>query len=146
MHKQDYEPMLYLFRRRFSSLLSMVHTFGVSLDDTWDRMAHLNPLSKHTKIHGPVALFLWTLQSIGFTTLPGLSFQSPDGAITLHLLNSPVKYVVEAATQLWWDMALGSVQHQRHWGPAPVPHSMWQRVPDALLTTFPFPRAIAHPP
>ena len=137
MHKQDFEPMLYFFRRHCSSLLSMVNTFGVSLDDTWDRMAHLNLLSKPTKIHGPVALFLRTLQSIGFTTLPGLSFQSPDRAITLVLLNSPVKYVIEAATQLWRDMALGSVQHQRQGGPASVRHSMWQRIPDKLLATFP---------
>ena len=88
---------------------SMVLTFGVSIDSTWDRMAHLNLLSKPTKIHGPVALFLWTLQSFGFTPLPGLCFQTPDGAMTLHLLNSPARYVLETAAQVWWDMALSSV-------------------------------------
>ena len=63
IHKLNYEPMLYLFRRRLSSLISMIllPRFGLSIESTWHRMAHLNLLSKPTKIHGPVALFLWTL-------------------------------------------------------------------------------------
>ena len=85
---QDYEPFLYIFGTRLSTLKAMVASFQHDVREVWNSACSIDLNALPNKILGPVTLFMWPCQVLEWTLHPDLVISTPYGE-KLHLLNSP---------------------------------------------------------
>ena len=84
----DYEPFLYVFRCRLTTLRAMFFSFGYGdLPKLWEYCASIDLNAHPTKILGPLGCFMWGCQVLGWTTPQTLTCKTQDGTI-LHLFKS----------------------------------------------------------
>ena len=129
---QDYEPFLYIFATRLSTLKAMVASFQYDVHEVWNAACDTDLNALPNKILGPVTLFMWSCQVLEWTLHTDLVISTPYSE-KLHLLHSPQGLMTEIAQQCWMDLSLQKGKLPAEWHNVSVSvktlRSMWRRCP-----------------
>ena len=119
--QEDYEPFLYVFRCRLTTLRAMLFTFGYrELAKLWDHYASIDLNAHPTKILGPLGFFIWGCQVLGWTSSQTLSFRTQEGSV-LHLLETPESFWRLAAAQSWVNYCVKHARMKPELRPVHIP-------------------------
>ena len=129
---EDYEPFLYIFNTRLSTLKAMVASFQHDISEVSNSACDVDLNSLPNKILGTVTLFMWACQVLDWGLLSRLIISTPYGE-KLHLTNSPQGLSMELAQQCWLDLSLQKGKLPPEWHNVSVSvktmRSMWRRCP-----------------
>ena len=102
---ETYEPFLYIFKNRLTSLRSCLISFGEKKAvRSWNDLCHLHLPSLQHKILGPIGLFIWSCQVLLWEVISDFRVRVSDG-IVLHLLATPQKVWHTCVQQAWAEYA-----------------------------------------
>ena len=100
--KTTYEPFLYVFKTRLSSLRATIMAFNEDLRELWTSFKDVDFQAQQTKILGPLGCFLWGCSVLGWQALDHLQVKTSQGVV-LHALHSPLDTWHDCMTQDWFD-------------------------------------------
>ena len=102
---ETYEPFLYIFKNRLTSLRSCLVSFGEKRAvHSWNDLCHLHLPSLQQKILGPIGLFIWSCQILQWEVITDFRVRVSD-RVTLHLLATPQKVWHTCVHQPWAEYA-----------------------------------------
>ena len=119
--QSEYEPFLYVFRCRLTTLRAMFFTSGYGdLPKLWDHYASIDLNTHPTKILGPLGYFMWGCQVLGWIMPQTLTCRTQDGTV-LHLLESPEHFWRLAAAQSWVNYCVKNAKMKAELRPDHIP-------------------------
>ena len=90
---ETYEPLLYIFKNRLTSLRSYLVSFGdKKAVHSRNDLCHLHLPSLQHNIPGPIGLFIWSCQILQWEVITDRRVRVSEGVV-LHLLSKSLAHV-----------------------------------------------------
>ena len=122
--KTAYEPFLYIFRTRLSSIRATIMAFQEDLEDLWNSFRDIDFQAHQTKILGPLEYFLWGCNVLGWQAQDYLQIKTSQG-VTLHVILSPLDMWHDCMTQDWFAFAMTKARIPQPFRPFHIPVKTW---------------------
>ena len=140
-HLMDYEPFLYVFTTRLSSLKSTIMSFRTPAREAWNYACNLDLNAQYQKVLGPISAFIWGCQVLSWQCKNDFTVVTEEGE-TLHLLQSPLVKWEQSCRHSWMKFIISRCHFAQNWPEIWIPFRTWDSLwtpresPPPLATKF----------
>ena len=140
-HLLDYEPFLYVFVTRLSSLRSTVMSFQTPAREAWNYARNFDLNAQYQRVLGPISAFIWGCQVLSWQCNDDFMVVTDEGE-TLHLLQSPLQQWEQSCKHSWVKFIMSRCNFVQSWPEIWVPFRTWESLwssregPPSLATKF----------
>ena len=123
----DYEPFLYIFGARLSTLKSTIFSFQTSAQQAWNHARQIDLNAQYQKVLGPISAFLWCCQILSWNCHEDFVVTTHEG-LHLHLLQSPSQLWEASCKDAWFRFIIFKCSFAQSWPDIWIPTGTWESI------------------